>query len=340
MNDLAPPPSRDLPPGRHDARRAHLLEEITTRRGPSAFGLPSRRRLLFGGLASAALAGGVTAALVLVPPGDGPPQMAQAGAVTVLNRAADAAAAEPELKLRPDQYLYVESKGRYGYGPGPKRHTHRQAWLSADGRHAGLIVQKEGGQWERFWSCTSGSGVNGDSRALNPTGPLDLRNPPTDCKDRPAVRTDLPTGTRAMRDWLYRNSEGENPPDVQAFITVGDTLGEGYLPPGARAAVFRAATTIPGVSARRPVTDLAGRTGVAVGQTWQGIRSELIFDARTYRLLGERTVVDDEDAFRPKGAHASHSPDAGLKLPQGTVTGLEANLRIAVTDRPGQAPGR
>jgi DNA-directed RNA polymerase specialized sigma24 family protein len=41
----------------------------------------------------------------------------------------------------------------------------------------------------------------------------------------------LPTDATATRTWLYRNGQGGNPPDVQAFRTVGDTLRESYVPP-------------------------------------------------------------------------------------------------------------
>jgi hypothetical protein len=61
MIDLQPPARQDLPADRHAARRAALLTEMTARRRAPV------RRLAFGGLTAAALAGGVAAALVAVP---------------------------------------------------------------------------------------------------------------------------------------------------------------------------------------------------------------------------------------------------------------------------------
>ncbi|MFC9971742.1 CU044_5270 family protein [Spirillospora sp. NPDC127200] len=365
MNDLAPPPPRDMPAGRHDARRAHLLEEITTRRESPLYRLTassgplSGRRLLLGGLASAALAGGVTAALVLVPPGDRPPQMAQAGAVTVLNRAADAASAEPELRPRPDQYLYEEYKswqsaaasagmGAPGSEPADEA-EHVRSWRSVDGKSASLVQSRRTARgaapgWRVEWQCQDRETPGQRALRAGP-GPR-----PTGCAGRPLVfRKELPTGTEAMLKWIYRNNEGDNPPDVQAFRTVGDTLRGRSVPPAARAALFRAAARIPGVTVRRGriagphAPDLSAfPETVSVGQTWNGFRDELVFDARTHQLIGQASVVDFDTSFRPPGAGSSQAPSAETRrlYKQGAILYMQWTLRIAVTDRAGQAPGR
>ncbi|GAA1554371.1 hypothetical protein GCM10009678_41730 [Actinomadura kijaniata] len=330
------PETRDMPPGRHQARRAHLLTEID--QSPARRPFPARRAL-FGGLAGAALVAG--AAAVALPPGGTPqPETVPMSATSVLTRAADAAAAQPPLKPRPDQFLYFESRAGHPNGSSlpegvEPRSTHRRTWWPVDGRRAGLLITTENGATSRSWAC-------GDrARAVNEK--IDLDRPPGGCGNRSAHRTDLPTDPAAMRSWLYRNSDGANPPDVQAFITVGDTLQEAYVPSASMAAMFRAAARIPGVTVRRTMVDFAGRRGVAVGQTWGGVRHELIFSARGYRLLGERTVVDRDGSFRPRGG-ATPEPDGSggqdpfAKKPDGYVIHEDVTLKVAVVDRLGQEP--
>jgi hypothetical protein len=126
---------------------------------------------------------------------------------------------------------------------------------------------------------------------------------------------------------------------VQAFRTIGDTLRESYVPPRALSAMFAAAAKIPGTTVIKGARDLLGRSGVAVGQTWHGTRCELIFDSKTYRLLGEREVVDNDASFQPTGG----KPGIGVwkpdpKLKESTVLYSTATIRTAVTDRAGQPP--
>ena len=96
---------------------------------------------------------------------------------------------------------------------------------------------------------------------------------------------------------------------------------EQYLPPATLAALFEAAATIPGTTKVEQV-DLAGRRGIAVSRTDQDFRHDLIFDAKTYKFLGERDVMVGDLKPYPKNA----------------VTGWTAQLKIAVVDRPGQLP--
>ncbi|TDD91343.1 CU044_5270 family protein [Actinomadura rubrisoli] len=339
MNDLVPP-RRDLPQGRHEALRAHLIGELPARRG-----MRHRRRLAVGGLAAAGLAA-AAAVVVLVPAGgeDHGPVLTNVGATEVLTRASRAAAARPDLKPRPDQFLYVESRDYQRPGPDPEVEEggagKRRAWLSIDGRHAGLIRGSENGRKEEStWLCSNSA--EGQEGAANPTSRnprVDLAHPPTGCRSEGALLTGMPNSVEAMRRWLYKHSHGDNPPDVQAFTTVGDSIREHYVQPRTLSLLFAAAARLPGVTVTRGVTDLAGRKGIAVGQTWQQVRKELIFDARTYALLGERTVVDLQSTWRPSGASPSPSGSARAPGKQGTVLYASAELKMAVTDRAGQQP--
>lgn len=299
----------------------------------------THRRGLFlgGGLAAAAVAGALAIAVAVTGSGSGArPATGGASPVRlmaaseVLTKASDAAAAGPDLKPRPGQYLYFRSVSRQGpSGPQP-----RKVWLSVSGKKAGLLDQTVNGGRMYTWLC---SVPNASDKGADQA--VDLAHPPTGCASRPAYDPTIPTDPKAAKAWLYRNSEGSNPPDVQAFITVGDTIRERYIGARALAALFRAAAQIPGVKVYRNVKDLAGRTGIAVGQTWNYSRQELIFDPKTYKLIGEQEVYDPDTSFHPAGAaktDAPASPPSGFK--PGQVAYASAELGFGLVDRPGQLP--
>jgi hypothetical protein len=317
-------------PGARTSRR-------TARDGRPGTAPRTRRRLVIGGVATAGLAAGLAAALVVAPTakvGHHPP-VTVAGAAAIFTHAADAAATRPDLRPRPDQFVYVESESRPAAEPGST--VRRRAWLSADGRHAGLMHNQ--GQ-KPMWLCDHDEQKppKGGDGGLKRIPPVDLANPPTGCTPvPPAYDPSLPTAPGAALTWLYRHSHGGNPPDVQAFRTVGDTIRESYVSPAAMAAIFKAAARIPGVKVIGTVVDLAGRKGIAVGQTFDGIRDELLFDPTTYRPLGERTIVDHDASFRPAGGKSGPRPSP-TKMKDGTVLYSTAVLKIAITDRAGRPP--
>jgi hypothetical protein len=228
-------------------------------------------------------------------------------AAHLLEHAALAAQQLPAPAAKADRFVFVESVTAYASGmvgpggkttwtnPPPKL---RQIWLSVDGSRDGLMRERprDGGA---DWTTYHLSGASG-----------------------PAALTDLPTGTDAMVRYLYRNSHGGNPPDQQAFITVGDLVRESYLPPAALSALWSAAARIPGVGTAHDAVDAAGRHGVAVFREFNGLRQELIFDPHTYAFLGEREVVTaDQDG-----------------LTKGQILGSSASMRVAIVDQVGQLP--
>ncbi|MGK5678475.1 CU044_5270 family protein [Actinoplanes sp. URMC 104] len=225
-------------------------------------------------------------------------------AVRVLRLAAAEARRDPALAARPDQFVYVRSRVAYAgasFENGAARYIppvekDRRVWLSVDGSRTGLLRERAVGE------------VSGDT-------PLDA--------GFPAYQRDLPTETVPMRNWLYAGTgntkKGGNPPDVTAFMKVGDTLHEQYVPPAAAAALYEAAATIPGTAVVEQV-DLAGRRGIAVSKTHHATRHDLIFDATSFRFLGEREVAQRDAA----------------PFPDGAVIGWSAQLRVAIVDRAGQ----
>ncbi|MEV5576704.1 CU044_5270 family protein [Spirillospora sp. NPDC052269] len=340
MNDMLPPPRRDLV--EHDAIRNQLIRE--TRQMPTRTKSP---RLLLAGLAVTVGAGAAAAAIIVPSAGSGGngqgPAIRPVAATEVLDRASKAAGGLPDIKPRPDQYLYMSSRSRQQTeGGGTGRMTSRLDWRSIDGRHASLM---SGGDMGRdMWMCADSRDfeeMEAKSKATGAGAPkVNLARPPKGCHDTPIMLTGLPTTTQGMRSWLYKNSHGGNPADVQAFITLSDTLLTRYMRPSSLALMFKAAATIHGVTVTRNVTDLAGRQGIAVGQTFNGRRLELIFDTKSYRYLGYRQFVSQKDSYPfPKTSpNAAITPHVSKEYPDGTPLFSYALIKVGITDKLKQTP--
>ena len=257
---------------------------------------------------------------------------ASAQAADILRLAAVAAEHQPALTAGPSQFIYVKSveSAATMTGDGSGRitsvHIHtvlREIWLSAAGIRNGLLREQprstsSPGRPAGPWQTTVLPGCR-DGRP-NPVAGAAWSNGP--CVPQPAYLTGLPTSAPAMLAYLYRNSQGQNPPAVQAFITAGDLIREAYVRPAALAALFAAVAQIPGVSVAEHAVNAAGQQGVAVQQTFHGISHQLIFNPRTHDFIGERQVAV--------------SASSGLSV--GTVLDSTAILRLAVADQAGQLP--
>jgi len=108
--------------------------------------------------------------------------------------------------------------------------------------------------------------------------------------------------------------------DGEALVFIADTLRQGTAPADLRAALFRAAAMIPGVTVTEERAELDGSVGVAVGrfESKNGLRIELVFDPATGQLIGEREVAVDgypEQLVKPGDVYRS------------------STVRMSVTDR-------
>lgn len=293
----------------------------------------------------------VTLALQTVGVGDHAPP-ATAEAADVLHRAALAAAAQPALVARPDQYLFaetllkVERPDSAQRVPGPSASTFvvgepappppaagqlNRIWWSIDGTRDGL---------QRFEPDTVGLGdnilygcrggrqlVHPDSRPASATAGDGTRA----CVPRRAYLDDLPTDAAAMRRYLYDTFGGSNP-DQNVFQEIAYLNTEVYVPPAARAALLEVAAGIPGVRLAGERTDAAGRRGIAVARDLdQGSEDglaymalELVFDRDSYAFLGDRNVVIRDGSGQP--------------LDEPVLVSSTALLRVAIVDRVGQLP--
>ncbi|MFB4314885.1 CU044_5270 family protein [Actinomadura sp. 21ATH] len=136
----------------------------------------------------------------------------------------------------------------------------------------------------------------------------------------------LPADPEQMYRHLYRGLGNDALADYEAWTNVGELLQATYVPAPQRAALFRAAASIRGAAPVGDAVDAAGRTGTAVAMTGPGgLREEYIFDRKTYRYLGKRSVVVNAEK---------------AQAPVGSVLSSTALLKVTVADRAPACPER
>ncbi len=316
-------------PSRSTSRLRRTFPFLAEPRRPAA-------RWLRPALVGVAAAGAVAAVTVSLLPGQAahrPPPRAAAPAPAsspasgpavltaayVLNRAASAAAASSQPVPRPGQFIYVTSVttylsteiGRSGAKSWLYR-TSRQIWQSVDGERAGLLQIVERGNVKLPW------GPVPPADSGNPVGWTSLN--PLSCPGAAPARgtyaflASLPANPSRLRAWIYRHPDGQNQADTQAWSDIGDMLREMLVPPKLAAALYRVAATIPGATVVPQAKNAVGRAGVAVSRSGQA----LIFDPKTYQLIGEGAVL------------TKAVPGQG---PAGTVVASTAQLKESVVSR-------
>jgi hypothetical protein len=328
------PPAPGLPAAVRDAARATLLAEIAAEReagtipdratvpgSPRRAAVPRSRRLVRWGIAGAALSAAAASAAIMLPsvlagppsspaPSSSPAPRVHppATAAAVLLRAARATAAVPDLHPRADQFIYTESVSRY-----VTQHNRlfvTRAWLSVDGWHGGLTLQRwaSGKRWYHglpMYDCLTLPHSNWYYKA--------------NCPTPPAYVTNLPRTVKAMKRYLL----GYDPPGPAADAIMGVTEFYQFLVPHrASALMFQALSQIEGIRVIDHATTLAGRKGIAVAayDPSHGTLDELIFDPKTYLYIGDSQIALNS-----------------TYMPKGTVNG-NAVRQIAVVDKAGQLP--
>jgi hypothetical protein len=246
---------------------------------------------------------------------DGEPPAASAQAAEILHRAADAARADQTPVPRADQFILTTTKGFAPVvGQDELATTLTRSWMSVDGTQDSLIWVSDppagGRQSTVLPGCRDGRAAEWgpDGTLLNSTQP---------CTPTPAYLTSLPTDATSMLNYLRGMTGGTASSDEETFANVGELI-RGYLPAQSRAALYEAATKIPGVVASRSMTDAAGRSGIGVSLVGDIDRYDLIFEPQTYQFLGWQVVPKVENAVRPARS--------------------EVILSVTIVDRAGQVP--
>lgn len=247
---------------------------------------PKRGRAGIIAVATLATAAAVTAVAVLLP--SGTPQDDTAlietsvpvdTAVQLLHHAAAAARSKPAEVPRPDQFYYVRNGGWEG-------------WLSVDGTRDGQVIPSKDSGPLPLPGCVGGKAKVFD-KYNKPTGKTE------ECVPTRAYRDDLPTAADEMLKALQGkdkdrpvNSYGK---DVLAMVT------NSYLPGPQQAALFEAATRVPGLTVVENVS--SGRPGVGIswpvpeGSAPWAEPIVMVFDKKTYEYLGLKDKPQDAAGF-------------------------------------------
>ncbi|BBC29471.1 uncharacterized protein SGFS_007650 [Streptomyces graminofaciens] len=332
--DLLPSVERDLPAGRHQFHKEHMMAQIhedlrgSRTPGPQRQRNPFLRRAILVPAAAFAVAGAVVAGLALsggngdggkTAVATGPALTTQIGAADakgapqLLDRISLAAADTSGPTAHDGQYIYIASKVASTHSRTVDDKTtivskelhSRQVWVSTDGKDGWLIEKGE-----------EDITLAGDTPL---TGAYDSL-------------VKLPTDPDVLLKQIYKESDAvrdpEVPRDQAAFVAIGDLLNESYPPADVAVALYKAAAKIPGVVAVDDAVDALGRHGVAIARQndTDGQRTEWIFDKKTLQLLGDRTVqvkAEKDGEFKP-----------------GTVLFTSAITQRAVVDANKQVPGK
>jgi RNA polymerase sigma-70 factor (ECF subfamily) len=91
--------------------------------------------------------------------------------------------------------------------------------------------------------------------------------------------------------------------DGEALVFIADLLRTGMVPADLRAALYKAAALIPGVSVTDGQATLGGRKGIAIGRVEETshTRQDIIIDPKTGLLIGERQVLTQAQGPIPAG---------------------------------------
>ncbi|MBA9005620.1 hypothetical protein HNR21_004502 [Actinomadura cellulosilytica] len=247
--------------------------------------------------------------------------------VEVLDRAADHAP-RTELRPRPGQYLVFETESMAGvegdvgggvYGRYLSR-GRRTTWWPVNGPSLDAVVLETVLPARPYPGYPLPATAPRTARTGVPEKLLDFDQRPEYLRTDYAYLSRLPADPRGMYRHLYTGLGDDEEAHREAWSRVLGMLYEAYMPAPQRAALFRAAGAIPGVTVVRDARDGTGRKGVAAARIDRraGTRVEYVFDPRTYAFLGERTVVVDP---------------AVARAPAGTVLSYATMLKAGVVDK-------
>jgi hypothetical protein len=323
------PADRDLPPGRHLLHRENLMSQILNeppgsqpgnsepprdRRPsprPSRAWHPSARGLL-ATAAAVALAAGLsfTAAdkLSAHPGTPSKPTASSAApdatATAVLDRIAQAAAAQPAVEVGPSQYFYV--RGKVVNSPTTPTNGTVEGWIA------------QGQPKESLWVVNGHSTtMKGSPTDVNYGGPIiggefaDVGNTVSSDKllyPTYAYLQSLPTNPRQLLNLIKQQTSWHSGTGYGAFAVIGQLVSTTILPPRTAAALYRAAALIPGVTVAPDATDALGRHGIGIVLSSKFLRQEWIFSKTTYQFLGARATAGNSSVSAVLARGIANSP--------------------------------
>lgn len=239
---------------------------------------------------------------------------ATAQAAEVLNNAAQTTIKTTDLVVKPGQYLRIKSTNVWGtYTTDQDGSQYR--WLDTEksdmyipaDRSAEWVWQRSGRVPTTFFDAKSKDYVLKQNIQPYPEL-LRARNGAFYGSSGWWDATDLsklPRDPHRLLNSIYKQTLGTGQSvDGAALGFIADLLRSGVVPADLRAALYKAAAMIPGVTVTEGQANLDGRTGVAIGRLEEGpakSRQELIIDPGTGMLIGERSVLTQAQEGIPAG---------------------------------------
>ncbi len=107
-----------------------------------------------------------------------------------------------------------------------------------------------------------------------------------------------------LLDDIYKKTVGMGQSvDGEALVFIADLLRTGVVPGELRAALYKAAALIPGVTVTDQQATLDGRKGVAIGriEDFSHVRHDIIIDPNSGQPIGERQVLTEPSGSMPAG---------------------------------------
>lgn len=286
-----------------------------------------RRRILFASAAAALLVGGIVVADVVRPGGPG----ATADAAEVLNNAAAATIQTSDPVVGPGQYLKIETTSLTGSGMQAadgsdiswKVTTGGQVYVPADRESEWVWNREEPVPIESSDAIKAAVAEmrKRDAASRPPAGallPVGIwrapggafgGNEPTVIIGTPLKEAgSLPRDPQALLDIIYERTKGAGKtPEREAFVTIADGLRSGVVPADLRAALYKAAALIPGVTVGDRQATVDGRTGTAIGiPSPDGVaRTDIIIDPTSGLVIGEQDVLLKDYPGSPAGTVSS-----------------------------------
>jgi hypothetical protein len=240
------------------------------------------------------------------------PSPVPVAAAAVLEAAATAAEDQPFVAPRDDQWIYTQDK----FSEAVPRFR-QEKWRRADG--GGFAFYDEDGKLQ----------VEMPDLRRGRAKPVAL-GPLAGYKQLAA----LPTDPDALLKWAYdqtANIEGGGSTEhAEVYGIFEGMIGDNVLPPDLKAAIFRALKEVPGVTV--DTVEVNGHRVLALGQTDDWLRQELLLDAKSYDYVGQSGTVTRDTTISPeKAGNATGEIKAGHNAAAMRIT-------TAIVDEPGQRP--
>jgi hypothetical protein len=154
------------------------------------------------------------------------------------------------------------------------------------GLDAHPLTDADGEKLARYGTDYTKVTVSTYDPAKDPKGPSGPPPEPGIDNPTPSYLASLPTDPDQLLAVLRAAAGGDVFKEGAALSTMVDAL----LSPELRAALYQALVKIPGVERIPGTVDLAGRPGVAIAHAADGMRTELVIDPNSARMLGFRMV--------------------------------------------------